>query len=233
MTRSSSLITLSILIGALAVAGALVAHPARATRAQEPAHGTVAFVDMYDLVDIVIMGDEKTKERTDFETRSQERISGLQEQLTRMQEQLGQLDPQSAEATDLYGQYQQLVQMYQQTQNSINQQYQEMLAGQIADAYSRIHDASNEIAAGGGYTFVLATRRGTDLVQTSTLTGVTQEILARPLVTTPGGADLTERVREHMGLPTMDEIMETIDQDETLPPGVVPGGVGGEGVVDE
>jgi len=223
MTRPSSLISLSILIGAVAVAGVLITRPAQATRAQDAGHGAVAYVDMYDLVDIVIMGDESTKARTEFEARSQNRISGLEQQLTSMQQQLQGLDPQGAEATEIYGQYQQLAQMYQQTQNSINQQYQELLAGQIAGAYTEIHASVNEVAADQGYTFVLATRRGTDLVQTSTLTGVTQEILARPLVSNPDGVDLTDRVREHLGLPTMESIMENADGENALPPGVGPG----------
>jgi len=228
MTRASTLLSVSILIGAALVAGALISSPAGATRAQDAANGAVAYVDVYDIVDIIIMGDEATKARDDYEADSQGRIASLEEQLTTMQEQLQGLDPQSAEASELYSQYQRLAQVYQQTNSSINQGYQELLSGQIADAYVKIHDTVNEIANEQGYTYVLATRRGTDLVQTSSLTGVTQEILARPLVTPSEGVDLTDRVRDRMGLPTLEEVMENIDEDEALPPGMVPGVGGGD-----
>ena len=114
----------------------------------------------------------------------------------------------------LISEYQQVNQQIQQATNQINNGYQQLLANQIADAYVTIHAATNEVSAQEGYTFVLSTRRGADLVQTSTLTGVTQEILARPLVTPPEAVDITDAVRIHMGLPTLEEITAQIEAEQ-------------------
>jgi septal ring factor EnvC (AmiA/AmiB activator) len=124
---------------------------------------------------------------------------------------ISQDDPQAAQ---LYSQYQQVNQAIQQTTNQINANYQQLLATQIADAYKTIHAATNEVSAEQGYTFVFATRRGADLVQTTTLTGVTQEILARPLVTPPEAVDITDTIRLHLSLPTMEEITAKIQAEQ-------------------
>lgn len=208
MKRTSLMLPFSILAGAVVLAGAWMSQPAGATRTTLAADGDIAFVDVYDIVDIVVMSEAFGQERIDFEDESQENLSALETQLSQMLGQLQSMDPNAPETQQLYGQYQQMTQIYQQTNNSVNQGYQTLLADQIARAYTDIHQAVNEVAAKEGYTFVFATSRGNELTQKSTLNGVTQEILSRPLVTPPEGVDLTDTVRGHMGLPTLEEAME-------------------------
>ena len=208
MKRTSLMLPFSILAGAVVLAGAWMSQPAGATRTTLAADGDIAFVDVYDIVDIVVMSEESGEERIAYEDESRANLGALEAQLSQMLSQLQSMDPNAAETQQLYGQYQQLTQIYQQTNNSVNQGYQTLLADQIARAYTDIHQAVNEVAAKEGYTFVFATSRGNELTQKSTLNGVTQEILSRPLVTPPESVDLTETVRLHMGLPTLEEAME-------------------------
>ena len=214
MPRTNTILSMSILLGAAIIAGAIMAPAATATKSNAAAQGDIALVDVYDIVDIIIMGEEKSAERAEFETNGASRVQPIENRLMQLQSQLQTADPSDQATQQLYAEYQQMSQMLQQTTNQINTEYQQMLSGQIADAYTTIHAAVNEVAADQGYTFVFATRRDTDLVQINSLTGVTQEILARPLVTPNDSVDLTDAVREHLALPTLEEVMARIEAEE-------------------
>jgi hypothetical protein len=202
---------IAIILGAFIVAGALLARPAVGTKTASIGQGEIGVVDVYNLVDILIMADEASQQRSNFETQSNAAIAEYEQRLIGIQTQMSGMTQDDPKAAALYANYQQVTQQIQQATNQINDGYQVLLATQIADAYKIIHAAVNEISADQGYTFVLATRRGADLVQTTTLTGVTQEILARPLVTPPEAVDMTEAVRIHLGLPTLEEITAEVE----------------------
>lgn len=216
---SNRTLSLTILIAAFMVAGSIWARPAMGTKSLTAAQGEVGVVDIYHLVDILIMSDEASDERAAFESNSSNQITAFEQQLLGIQTQMSTISQDDPQAAQLYSQYQQVTQAIQQTTNQINADYQSLLAQQIADAYETIHAAVNVIALEQNYTFVIATRRGADLIQTNTLTGVTQEILARPLVTPPESADLTESVRMHLGLPTMEEITAEIEAEQAAAEG--------------
>lgn len=215
MTSSSTrTVSIALLLAAFVVAGSIWTRPAMGTKTLSVAQGDIGLVDIYHLVDILIMSDDASAERAQFEADGNAQITAYEQQLLGIQTQMAGITQDDPKAAELYNQYQQVNQAIQQTTNQINASYQQLLATQIADAYKTIHAATNEVSAEQGYTFVFATRRGTDLVQTTTLTGVTQEILARPLVTPPDAVDITEAVRLHLGLPTMEEITAKIQAEQ-------------------
>ena len=210
-TRSFSI---AILLGAFVVAGSIWTRPAIGTKTLSVAQGDVGVVDIYNLVDILIMSDDASAERAQFEEAGNAQISAYEQRLLGIQTQMSTMNQNDPGAAQLYNEYQQVNQQITQATNQINSEYQSLLATQIAEAYKTIHAAVNEVSSEQGYTFVFATRRGADLVQTTTLTGVTQEILARPLVTPPEAVDITEVVRLHLGLPTMEEITAKIEAEQ-------------------
>ncbi len=210
MTSNRS-ISIIILLAAFIVAGSVWTRPATGTGITSIAESDIAVVDIYHLVDILIMSDDASDQRAQFEANGQAQLTAYEQQLLGIQTQMSTMTQNDPGAAELYNQYQQVSQAIQQTTNQINNDYQTLLATQIADAYKEIHAAVNEVAGSENLTWVFATRRDADLVQTTTLTGVTQEILARPLVTPPTAGDITEMVRMHMGLPTMEEITEKIE----------------------
>jgi len=213
MTSPRSL-SIAILLGAFIVAGSIWTRPAMGTKAISVGQGEIGVVDIYHLVDILIMSDEASDERAEFENAGSAAIFNYEQQLETIKDQMATMSQDDPQAAQLYNQYQQITQAIQQTTNKINSDYQRLLSTQIAEAYQIVHAAVNEISADQGYTFVLATRRGADLVQTTTLTGVTQEILARPLVTPPEAVDLTDTLRIHLGLPTMEEITAKVQAEQ-------------------
>jgi len=186
--------------GAAAITAAFVPS-ATATRSIGVEAGDIAFIDVFTLVDRALMEDGAQQARTSFSEESNQQLTRLDQQMQTLQGQLQTLQPNDPNAGQLYQQYQQLQQQIQVVSQRVNQEYQGLIAEQIAAAYTDIYAAANELADAKGYSFVFATRADGELVQTDTITGITQEILARPLVTPPTGVDLTEQVRVKLGYP--------------------------------
>ncbi|MFG0244716.1 MAG: OmpH family outer membrane protein [Phycisphaerales bacterium JB052] len=210
MKRLNSL-TLLTLFTLIALVGMLLfASKANANRSFGLAESDMASVDVFSLVDRALSGDEMTAERRSFEAESNAAIEALQQQLVQLQTQLGALSPDDPNGGQLYQQYQQLQGQLQQASQAASLDYQTLIAEQIAQGYREIYAAVNEIAAEQGYTFVFATRSDGELLQTDTINGITQEILARPLVTPPSATDLTEAVRIKLGYP--EEIAEEANE---------------------
>jgi len=200
MKRTTQLFTLTTAILATIII-TMVVSPADASKRYAIETGDIAFVDVFKLIDKALLGDEKFNERTDFNTKSSEAIGGLQGQLSALQTQLGQMDQTDPNAAATYQQYQQVSQQLDNASNQINNAYQTLIAQQLASAYSEIYAAANTIGTENGYTFVFATRSDGELIQTDSITGITQEILARPMMTPPAGVDITELVRVKLGYP--------------------------------
>ncbi|MGV6814907.1 MAG: OmpH family outer membrane protein [Phycisphaerales bacterium] len=200
MKRTTQLLTLTTMVLA-AILITMAVSSADASRRPVLEAGDIAFVDVFKLIDKALLGEEKLKARDDFNAKSQQAIDGLQQQLSDLQTQLSTMDQTDPNAANTYQQYQQVSQQLDSASQQINNAYQGLIAQQLASAYSEIYAAANEVGAAEGYSFVFATRSTGELIQTGTITGITQEILARPLMTPPAGVDITELVRVKLGYP--------------------------------
>lgn len=204
------------LLGALAIGAGIgivgFSNNAQATHAFGIESGTMASIDVFALIDRGLSTDAMQQERTDFETQTSEPLDQVQQQLTTLQTQLSTMTADDPNAQGAYQQYQQLQNQAQFLSQQASAGYQTLIAQQISQAYSEIYAAANEIAAEGGYAFVFATRSDGELLQTDTITGITQEILARPLLTPPGATDLTEQVRVKLGYP--EQVDETLTDED-------------------
>ncbi|HCT44496.1 MAG: hypothetical protein CMJ35_10075 [Phycisphaerae bacterium] len=211
MKRLNSL-TLLTLLTLIALGGMLIFAPkANADRSFSLAEGDIASVDVFALVDRALSGEEMTAARRNFEAESNSGIEAMQQQLIQLQTQLGALSPDDPNGGQLYQQYQQMQGQLQQASQAASLDYQTLIAEQIAQGYREIYAAVNELAAEQGYSFVFATRSDGELLQTDTINGITQEILARPLVTPPAATDLTEAIRIKLGYP--EELAEEATED--------------------
>ncbi len=220
--------TTAALIGALAIGVGIgiagFAGSAQATRSVGIEAGNMASIDVFALIDRGLSTDAMQAERTEFETSMNASMEQLQQQLVAIQTQLGSMTADDPNAQSAYQEYQQLqsAAQYQSQQASVG--YQTLIAQQIARAYTEIYAAANELAAESGYAFVFATRSDGELLQTDTINGITQEILARPLVTPPSATDITEQVRIKLGYPEEVEL-ESGDDDVSETINIGPGGV--------
>jgi len=188
--------------------------------------GDIASIDVFALVDLALGTDEMIQERTKYETETNSAIEGLQQQLMELQTQLNNMTADNPGAQALYQQYQQLQNQAQIQSQQATTGYQSLIARQISRAYEEIYAGANELAAEQGFAFVFATRSDGELLQTETITGITQEILARPLVTPPSATDLTEQLRVKLGYP--EESADQSSEEGMIDPGTTQSADGGE-----
>jgi Skp family chaperone for outer membrane proteins len=197
--------TTAALLGALAIGAGIgiigFGNAAMANRTVGIETGNMASIDVFSLIDRGLSTDEMELERSNFETQTSASLDQVQQQLAAVQSQLSTMTADDPNAQGAYQQYQQLQNQAQLLSQQASAGYQTLIAQQISRAYTEIYAAANEIAAEGGYAFVFATRSDGELLQTDTITGITQEILARPLVTPPSATDLTEQVRIRLAYP--------------------------------
>lgn len=200
MKRTTHLLTMTTLVLA-AIIITMAASPADASKRYAIESGDIAYVDVFNLIDKALLADDMASARVEFNTKSTEAITSLQQQLQSLQTQLSTMTQDDPNAAGTYQQYQTVQAQLDGASRQINETYQTLIAQQIAAGYSEIYEAANEIAQKEGFSFVFATRADGELIQTDTITGITQEILARPLMTPVGGVDLTELVRIELGYP--------------------------------
>jgi Skp family chaperone for outer membrane proteins len=201
MSRPMQTLTLGVALGAAVMAGTFFASTADANRAVAPYEHGIGYVDVFGLVDQIVLQPEATAARVAFEAQGQTAAQSLQQEAMALQGQLQGMDQNDPAGGEVYMQ----AQMKQQELQNFYQEYQagmqSLIAGQIGDAYKQVHAAAKAVAAEQGVTFVFATRPDSDLLQTDSISGVAQEILARPLIAPAASTDLTALVRANLGLP--------------------------------
>ncbi len=200
MKSVTHILTLSTLVLA-AVLITMLVSPADAGKRAAIESGDIAFVDVFKLIDHALSSEESANARTEFTTKSNEMLDGFKAQLAELETKLSTMQQGDPEAATIYQQYQSISAQHDNASQQIGAAYQVLVAQQLASAYTDIYAAANEIGAQEGFVFVFATRSDGELVQTNTIAGVTQEILARPLMTPPAGVDITELVRIKLGYP--------------------------------
>ncbi len=200
MKSATHILTLSTLVlGTILVT--MLVSPADANRRPAIESGDIAFVDVFKLIDHALVSEESTNARTEFTVESNKVLDELQSQLAELESQLSTMQQGDSQAATIYQQYQLISTQHDNAAQQISAAYQMLVAQQLASAYTDIYAAANAIGSQEGFIFVFATRSNGELVQTNTIAGVTQEILARPLMTPPAGVDITELVRIKLGYP--------------------------------
>jgi Skp family chaperone for outer membrane proteins len=215
MSRTIQTLTLGVALGAGALAAGTFAGRAEAERRAPVVDQGIAFVDVFGLVDQIVMGAEPTAARVAFESQTQQQAEALQARNQEIQR-IAQANPEDPNLENLGAEFQQNNQLMQNLFQSYQEDLQTLIAGQIAAGYKQVYAAAEAVAAESGIDFVFATRPGSDLLQTDSITGVAQEILARPLIAPAASIDLTAKVRDKLGLP------EPTEEDASILEGEVP-----------
>jgi hypothetical protein len=206
MNRPNKVLAFSLIIALTALTLSVFVSPVRATRAAQPESSEIGSVDAFSIIDLGIMSDDLLEARDEYSAQGDATLNPLYMQDQALKTQLGAMDPNDPQSGQVYQQYQSNLNQIQQMTQQINAGYQQLIASQIAELYKRVYAAANEIADERGYKFVFVTRANDELIQVDSIQGVTQEILARPLVTPGDNTDITELVREKLGFPTREEL---------------------------
>ncbi len=221
MKRTTQILTTTTLV-LVAIIVTMIASPAGAYKAPKIASDDIGFVDVFNLIDKALLTEETTAARNDFDAETNARMAALEGQLTEITTQLQSMQQTDPNAQAVFQQYQGIQEQLNTMARQASADYEVLIARQIAAGYTAIYAAANEIAAQEGLSFVFATRADGELIQTENITGITQEILARPLVTPPASVDITELVRIKLGYPEKapEPVVETAPETETTPEAV-------------
>ena len=222
MSRTMQSMTLGLALAAAGFAGAAFVQNADADRAVAPFEHGIAFVDVFGLIDEILKGPELEAVRVAFDEGKQAELTRMQSRMQEIQGQVEAMDENDPTAAGLFAEAQQLQQNMQQFYQNYQFEMQGMIAEQIGSAYKQVFAAAKAQAAEEGVDFLFATRPSDDLIVDS-LTGVAQEILARPMIAPSDAIDLTPGVRARLGLPDPSDAPADAGTDAATPDTGIPG----------
>jgi hypothetical protein len=223
MRRSERVIAYSALaVALLAVVGqstglhlgprAVAATPAPAPASPEAAK--IATCDVYSLVQVMIGSDKYKPAQAIEQERIKARLAPMEDELrnidmanTKLREELNGADSKDAavqEKLKAYNagaqQFQAKLEPYNQLKGELAQGYSAFVVGQFYEAYQLVTTEAKRIAKEGGYTHVVAQKKG-DMTGAREPQQLVEDFLARPVIMSPAESDITEAVRTAMKLP--------------------------------
>lgn len=203
MRRVSTPLSIGLLAAVVLIA--VITWPTRATTVQAAEEHRVATVDILLLLQRLMQTDEYLPQREAVSEEWSNRIQGAQANLDKLEAEIRLLSPNDPRSMALRQQYQQSAQQLQQLSQQGQQAFQSMTAEQASSGYTRIRDRARQMATEWGYSHLIASRTEVDFSGVTNLPGVTQEILARPVLLSPPGDDITEAIAEAMNLPELED----------------------------
>jgi Skp family chaperone for outer membrane proteins len=192
-------------VGAACAFGALLAVKTGQTPAFARAMGApednakIATIDVLEVAERLFMSDRYLPARETLLKEKQGQIESLQASLQDLGQKI-QAAGQSPDSEAMRQQYQQQAQAFNQARDLANNDLNSLSTQQFSEAYRLVIDASGTIAKNQGYGYVFATRRGPVEFRSKELQGALQEVLARPVLTSPDGVDITSAVLKELKL---------------------------------
>jgi Skp family chaperone for outer membrane proteins len=177
--------------GALAVALGWRA-PSPAPAAAETVR--IASVDMLLLVERMISGEKYTADRDNFTADQNKKLKPLADELQKIRDDSKDLKEESDRFKALAREYNEKNQKFMELGQAANIDVESFKTAQVAEAFRILGEAVQSLAANQGYTHVVSTRSGNFVIKSNNVNGAVQEILARPLISSPAADDLTEKV---------------------------------------
>ncbi|MBZ0172118.1 MAG: hypothetical protein K8E66_07050 [Phycisphaerales bacterium] len=177
----------------------------------------VATVDMLELLEDLLQTGDFKPDRDEFRGDWEERIGVIQNALAQIEGEMRMASPNDPGARQLQQRYQQTGYQFQQMQRQASMEFDRFSAEQAATAYSTLHTEASMLANELGYSHLIASRGAGEITDRSNLATVTQEILARSMIISPAGDDLTARLRERLSIPVRPEPTPEAEMGEIAP----------------
>lgn len=193
--------------------GSAIVMVALLTIALRPATGTlspatasfaevrIGTVDTLSLLERLMETEPYRLEREQHTASWNDQLKAASENIQALEARLIAMTPQDPAAQEVYGQYQAQQQAIQELQQRAYTDVDEFSARQLADAYRKLHEACNRVAAERGYTHVVSTRLATHELREVGTNVLLQEVMIRPLIRAPQSDDLTDAVADALQLP--------------------------------
>lgn len=191
---------LSGLMGAgLGLWGGSVQSPALAAEMSARAEGVkIACVDVLDVAEKLFQSDRYAPVREKALKEKEGQRDALQAGLTELQQRIIAAGQDSAEGRTMLPTYQAKAQELQQFVQAADTDLDRLSTGQFNECYRLAAETAQSIAKQQGYTHLLASKMGSLEFRSTQLQPALQEVLARPVLMTPAGDDLTAQVKKEL-----------------------------------
>lgn len=202
MPRTATVVLAAALAGAASAAifSGAASVPASAASGVADPQPKIATVDMLHLLERMLDTEPYESAREAATQVWNDQIQPLADESQSIVATLQQ-NPEDAGAQSLYEQYQALQQRINRLSQDAREAIDRTSAEQLADAYRKIHAAVQAVAEEQGIEQVFSSRMHVDALNAQNTNVIVQEVLLRPVLRNQGGEDLTETLRERLGLP--------------------------------
>lgn len=160
----------------------------------------IATVDTLAVVERLVLSDRYRPARDRLTEEKNAALKVMRESIANIETRAQGLPQDSPELRGLAQQYSQLTESLQSEEQKAVAEQDAFNAQQIAEAYRLVTEAAAKLGAERGYTHVLQTRGGEVTFRSRGVAGTIQEILARNVVSSPAGDDLTQAIIEQFGV---------------------------------
>ena len=180
-----------LLICVAIITGASVIADRPAVRADED---VIATCDIYKVTDALLNSD---RFQPDIESRQAEigdQLRPMEEALRGMQEALQGMDQEDPELPARATEFRRAQQEYQQRRAQLEADFEAFVSSKYVEAYGLVRESAEAVAEKLGYSYVIASRVREEAIEAQGVQQVIQAVLARPMVASPEGTDITEDV---------------------------------------
>lgn len=203
MPRTGS--SIAVGLSALALTVALLGRPSvpTATAAEQAdaiGEPRIAVCASIRLVNELMNSDRFKPAQTEERNRLQAEIVPIVDQGVALETRLKDIDPSSQEGQEIQHELMRLRQELARKQQETGIRFEQFISEQSREAYALIRDSAIAIAEKRGFNYVLASQNLDDNITEGPVAGVLNDILGRPVLLAPEGADITEEVRADLKL---------------------------------
>ena len=152
------------------------------------------------LVNELMNSDRFKPAQTEERNRLQAEIVPIVDQGVALETRLKDIDPSSQEGQEIQHELMRLRQELARKQQETGIRFEQFISEQSREAYALVRDSAIAIAEKRGFNYVLASQNLDDTITEGPVAGVLNDILGRPVLMAPEGADITEEVRADLKL---------------------------------
>jgi hypothetical protein len=160
----------------------------------------IAVCAVPQIVNDLMDSDRFKPDREEFERGLREELlTPLNEQLAAIQQEASTVDRSDQEAVRKL-QNGELQREGARLQGEIARKVEEKIAQQLTESYGLVRDSATAVAEDLGFNYLLASSGPDDELETESVMALSRDLISRPVLMSPEGADITADVREDLKL---------------------------------
>lgn len=162
----------------------------------------IAVVAMPQIVNSLMDSDRFRPQREEFELNLREELlKPINEQIAELQQEASGVDRSDQEAMrKLQTRFGELQREGARVQGEIARKVEEKVAEQLVECYTLVKESATAVAEDLGFNYLLASGGPEDKLETQTVMALSRDLISRPVLLSPEGADISADVREDLKL---------------------------------